>query len=187
MEIERTIIKSDDFPSLISKFAQSVKDTKPNSFFNGMSDKDIKELTFGEKIYQLEQATYVSSELSVKIIENKLYFQINPNKNSTYVFGYIPIDEQIKSILNKKYGLGIMLTGGKFKKVVTDSNGVESVQQFFEPLDLKAIFSYKETPSTIDKNQSDSLSAGIKQLLIVLGISGAIIIGIIFILGLTLT
>jgi hypothetical protein len=101
MEIERTIIKSDDFPSLISKFAQSVKDTKPNSFFNGMSDKDIKELTFGEKIYQLEQATYVSSELSVKIIENKLYFQINPNKNSTYVFGYIPIDEQIKSILNK--------------------------------------------------------------------------------------
>lgn len=152
-----------------------------------MSDKDIKELTFGEKIYQLQQATYVSSDLSVKIIENKLFFQISPNKDSTFVFGYIPIDEQIKSILNKKYDLGITITGGKLKKVVTDSNGIESVQQFFEPLNLEVVFSYKETPPTINNNQSDSLRTRIKQLLIVLTISGAIIIGLIFILGLTLT
>lgn len=193
MEIERTIITYDDFPSLISKFVQFIKKNNPVSLFNGMSDQDIKELTFGENVYQLEQAHYASHDFLVKIIDNKLLFQVQYD-NTTLEVGYVPADEQIKSILKQKYKLSIGFIGGKFKKIVTDSNGQESVQQFFEPITLKLVFSYKEpTPqkskeTTTSKTKSteyhQTIGMWTKRFLTVLVISAGIIALFLILLGL---
>ncbi|WCG36368.1 hypothetical protein [Companilactobacillus farciminis] len=139
-DFEKTVVTNDNLPKLLSKWTRYLKDSEPESLFDGMSNNDIKEQTFGEKVYQLDSLGFVTMGLIPNVKDNKLFLTSNFNNGTNIDFGYVDMDEDVKSALDQKYNLTLIPQGGKYKQVITDEDGTQSVKQFFEPVSLKLRF-----------------------------------------------
>lgn len=144
VDFERQVVTNDNLPKLFSEWTQYLKITEPYALFDDMSNNDIKEQTFGEKIYQLDSLGFLTMGIKTSIKDNRLFLTSDFDNGTNISFGYVEMDDSIRKILKQDYDLSLVSSGGKYKQVVTSKEGTQSVKQFFEPITLKLLFKSQE-------------------------------------------
>jgi len=162
IDFKRPVVTNNNLPKLFSAWTQYLKIDEPYSLFNDMSNNDIKEQTFGEKIYQLDHFGFTTMGLKTSLKDNKLILTSDfDNHTSIIEFGYVTIDTNVKEELSKNYYLTLVPSGGKYKQVITNNDGVQTVKQFFEPIKLELEFgTEKPVKKIIDttKSKNDNIT-----------------------------
>lgn len=157
VDFEKQVVTNDNLPKLFSEWTQYLKITEPYALFDDMSNNDIKEQTFGEKIYQLDSLGFLTMGIKTSIKDNRLFLTSDFDNGTNISFGYVEMDDFIRKILKQDYNLRLVSSGGKYKQVVTSKEGTQSVKQFFEPITLKLLFKSQDKPQEKSTSE-DSVS-----------------------------
>ncbi|PMD67831.1 hypothetical protein [Companilactobacillus nuruki] len=130
----KKITLNKDTRTFIQEYINYVRDVNPEDIYEGLNNKQIIGNKFIFKMYQLENLDLANVDLH---IENNRVFVLARFWNSQIInIGSIPLSGSLKIILNQEFYPILKITGGKYKKVVTDTYGEDTIVDDFEPYQL---------------------------------------------------
>ena len=132
--IKKNITLTEDSTSFIQKYINYVKDVNPKDLYEGLDNKQILKNKFIFQLYQLENLDLANVDLH--IANNKIYILTSFWNSEIKNIGSIPLSNSLKIALNQDFYPTLKITGGNYKKVVTNEYGEDNVIDYFEPYQL---------------------------------------------------
>ncbi len=125
--------------------------------YDGLSNSEIIDTSFENKVWQLSKFAALNQPVSVDI-KGKVYVEIRQTK---YFVGKIP-SEKIKTFLalhpNDKVKLWVSIYGGTYKQTSTRSDGSITVKTYRDPVALKLIAEDQQPAKTLNNNTGEEWS-----------------------------
>lgn len=140
--INKKITLTKDSSTFIQEYINYVKDVNPEDLYEGLNNKQLLKNKFIFKMYQLENLDLTNVDLH--ITNNTVYVLARFWNSKIINIGSIPLTNSLKIALNQDYYPTLTITGGNYKKVVTNEYGEDEVIDGFEPYQL-----------TLDVHQAD--------------------------------
>ncbi|MFT9005526.1 MAG: hypothetical protein ABF991_12600 [Liquorilactobacillus hordei] len=124
----------------ISKLITEVIEYYGKEFlFNGLSNPEIKDEYYDEKIYQLDKYQ-INTISDIKLSKQDDYYNIIlsiKGSEKEFIVGSVPLALTFKIdkfLETSDIKCEILMTGGKYKKVIVNDDGAENVKTFREPI-----------------------------------------------------
>lgn len=147
-------INTEDHTDQINKFVSELQNWfEKSELYNGLSNSDILDFHYDEKIYQFGNGYIMPYDVNVIAKEKGNHFNIilKFRNDNEYFVGTIPKDESfIKNYFDKNKEPYVRILGGRYKQVVIQQDGSDHVKSFREPYTLKIDFKQKDAhPSDV--------------------------------------
>lgn len=152
--INKKINLTKDSDAFIQQYIEYLQDVNPKDLYEGLSNKQILKNKFIFKINQLENLDLVNVDLHVT---NNTIYVLGRFWNSKIVnLGAIPLTKPLKMALAQDSYPTLSISGGNYKKVVTDKNGEDTIVDHFEPYQL-ILQIHKAEPINYNVEKIDTL------------------------------
>lgn len=132
--INKKINLTEDSDTFIQQYIDYIRDVNPKDLYEGLNNKQILKNKFIFQIYQLENLDLTNIDLHVT--NNTVYVLARFWNAKIVNIGSIPLTNSLKIALAQDSYPTLSITGGSYKKVVTDEYGEDKIQDGFEPYQL---------------------------------------------------
>ncbi|MFC6177645.1 hypothetical protein ACFQAV_12575 [Companilactobacillus huachuanensis] len=132
--INKNINLSADSETFVKKYINYVHGVNPKDIYEGLNNKQILKNKFIFKIYQLENLDLADVDLHVT--NNTVYVLARFWNSKIINIGTVPLTKGLKLALAQDSYPTLAISGGSFKKVVTNEYGEDSVVDCFEPYQM---------------------------------------------------
>lgn len=152
--INKKINLTEDSDTFIQQYIDYLQDVNPKDLYEGLSNKQILKNKFIFKINQLENLDLVNVDLH--ITNNTIYVLARFWNSKIIKVGAILLTKSLKMALAQDSYPTLAISGGNYKKVVTDENGEDIIVDGFEPYQL-ILQIHKAEPVNYNVEKIDTL------------------------------
>ncbi|KRN99290.1 hypothetical protein [Companilactobacillus kimchiensis] len=152
--IKKKLFLTEDSVPFIQNYINYIHEVNPNDIYEGLNDKQILKNKFIFQIYQLENLDSINIDLH--ITTDKVYVLARFWNSKIIKIGSIPLTNGLKIALAQDSYPTLTITGGNFKKVITNKYGEDEVIDEFEPYQI-SLAVHKADPIDYKSAQIDTL------------------------------
>ena len=132
--LNKKLTLTEDSNSFIQQYIDYVQTVDPRNIYECLTDKQILKNKFIFQIYQLKNLDLAN--ISLDSTTNQLNIMIKFWNSTPIKLGSLTSNDQLKQELAAGAYPTLKITGGNYKKVVTDEYGDDQIQDFFEPYNV---------------------------------------------------
>lgn len=151
---KKELFLTEDSEAFIQNYVDYLHEVNPKDIYEGLSNKQILKNKFIFKLYQLENLDSINVDLH--IANNTVYVLARFWNSKIVKIGSIPLTNSLKMALANESYPALNITGGNYKKVVTNEFGEDHIEDRFEPYHLTLVI-YKADTTNYKSAQIDSV------------------------------